>query len=107
MRLQNNQSNTLLLSDANKIDEKQLRHEIAKRLIAAGLKGFEADALMDCWAEQWFETPGERVIFLLTREEYDKMCPITIRPRPTNFQRVGLVFTELDTNDQDKVESDD
>jgi len=83
------------LSDADVLDQAQLRTAIKRQLNSAGLNDSESDGLMGCWQQQWFETPGERAIFLLTRQEYDKMCPITIRPQPTNFQRVGLVFTEL------------
>ena len=106
-KLQAIKKETLSLLDSNVLAEDKLRAGIMDQILEAGLNKSEANGLMDCWAEQWFETPGERVIFLLTREEYNKMCPITIRPRPTNFQRVGLVFTELDANNQDKVNSDD
>ena len=63
----------------------------------AGLNESEANGLLDCWAPQFFETPGQRVVFLLSREEYDKMCPLKVRPTPTELARVGLVLTELNT----------
>ena len=41
--------------------------------------------------------PGLRQNALgLTRRDYDTICPMWIRPRPTEIARVGLVLTEFD-----------
>lgn len=64
-------------------------------LILAGLTQDEGEGLIDCWRRQFFETSGTRVITILSREDYDKLCPLTVRPTPTEVVRVGIVLTEL------------
>jgi len=86
---------TFDFSESKKMDAVETRAAILAALLEAGLNDSEANGLLDCWTPQFFEMPGERVIFLLHRAEYDAMCPLKIRPDPTELERVGLVLTEL------------
>ena len=72
---------------------------VEARLVVAikdrGLNADETAAMVDCWRETFFARPGLRVLLLLSAEEYDVLCPLTIRPRPTERARVGIVWYEL------------
>ena len=72
-----------------------LKASMLDRLKTAGLNAQEANALIKCWTPAFFEAPGQRVVFLLHKSEYDLMCPMSLRPEPTELARVGLVLTEL------------
>ena len=72
-----------------------LKASMLDRLKTAGLNDQEASALIKCWTPAFFEQPGQRVVFLLHRNEYKLMCPMSLRPEPTELARVGLVLTEL------------
>jgi hypothetical protein len=68
---------------------------VRKLLTERGLSEAEAGAMMDSWRREWFETPGKRLLLLLSREDYDEFCPMTIRPAPTTWVRVGVMWTEF------------
>ncbi len=65
-----------------------------RMIIAAGLTEAEASGMVDCWKEQFFNTPGERFLLIMSREDYDAYCPMFVRPTPTEMARVGVVLTE-------------
>lgn len=73
----------------------QLKQQMLAALQQAGLNQEESAGLLKCWTPAFFETPGQRIVFLLHRSEYDLMCPMDIRPKPSETARVGLVLTEL------------
>lgn len=72
---------------------------LSQILVAYGLSLDEADGLVDCWRPQFFETDGKRLITVFGKSEYDKLCPITVFPTPTEFARVGIVLTEFGERD--------
>ena len=76
------------------VDEKA-KQKLLEVLIEAELLHKEAQALMDCWDPHFFQEPGQRLIYLLDRKEYDYVCPLKFRPEPTEIARVGLVITEF------------
>ena len=76
-------------------DGDQLKQQMLAALQQAGLNQEESAGLLKCWTPAFFEAPGQRIVFLLHRTEYDLMCPMDIRPKPTETARVGLVLTEL------------
>ena len=73
----------------------QLKQQMHAALQQAGLNKEESAGLLKCWMPAFFQQPGQRIVFLLHRDEYDLMCPMDIRPAPTETARVGLVLTEL------------
>jgi hypothetical protein len=74
---------------------------LRKWIVGGGLNEGEAAGLIDCWKKQFFQTPGVRVIQLISREEYDRFCPMTVRPAPTEMARVGLILTEFQALSED------
>ena len=76
-------------------NEDQLKQKMLAALQKAGLNEGESAGLLKCWTPAFFETPGQRVVFMLHRSEYDLMCPMDMQPKPTEIARVGLVLTEL------------
>ena len=64
-------------------------------LAEAGLSAAEAVGLVDCWHQQFFQTPGQRFLLLLAREDYDAICPLRVNPEPTELARVGIALIEL------------
>jgi hypothetical protein len=61
-----------------------------------GLTGPEADGLIRVWTPQFFQTEGRRFILRMSPQEYDRQCPMQVRPTPTEVVRLGLVLTEFD-----------
>ena len=64
-------------------------------LAGAGLTPDEADGLVASWQKKFFQTDGTRLLLIMSRQDYDRFCPIDIRPKPTELARVGIVLTEL------------
>jgi len=64
-------------------------------LTAAGLTPEESDGLIASWQPQFFHTDGTRLLLIISRQDYDRFCPIDVRPKPTELARVGILLTEL------------
>ena len=71
-----------------------LRAEFAKAMTAAGLSDKEAGALLGIWMPH-LTKPGTRAVYLLPREEYDRILPVSFDPAPEELVRVGLVVQEI------------
>jgi len=69
-----------------------LLHEM---LMRAGLSATEADGLIACWRPQFLAAEGSRFLLVMSAADYDALCPLRIRPAPTEVARVGLVLTEF------------
>ena len=88
----------LLAMDLSKLrSEMKLnaREQLLALLLKGGLKSAEAEGLLDCWAPQFFNTPGLRFIAVFGTAEYDKLCPMELRPAATERARVGLQLKEF------------
>jgi hypothetical protein len=44
---------------------------------------------------QLWEAPGKRLPVVLSAKDYDAMCPLRMRPKPTELVRLGILLTEL------------
>jgi hypothetical protein len=64
-------------------------------LTSSGLTADEAAGLIDTWRPQFLQTPGNRLLIRLSSDDYDRLCPLTIQPQPTQLVRVGLILIEL------------
>lgn len=64
-------------------------------LLQQGLTQEEAAGLLDSWRERFFQARGQRLLTLLTPDEYNRMCPLKIRPPATETVRVGIVLREF------------
>ena len=71
-----------------------LRAEFDKVLATAGLSDKESAAVLDIWMPELVK-PGKRLVYVLPREEYDRLLPIVFDPMPEELKRVGLVIQEI------------
>ena len=61
------------------------------QLKEAGLFEDEAASLATLWRRDLFESEGVTLFYRLPQEEYDRLLPLTLKPRPETLLRVGLV----------------
>ena len=92
---------TIDKSDPEKISWSVQGDEVIDALIRLvcrdnGLNADEANGLVSAWETHFFRSPGTRLLTRITREDYDWMCPLEIRPRPRELARVGLIARELE-----------
>ncbi len=67
--------------------------QVKQAILDAGLFSPEADALLKIWRDGLFETEGLTVFHILPQEEYDRMLPLTITPKPEGKPvRVGIAL---------------
>ncbi|MDP1561759.1 MAG: HEAT repeat domain-containing protein [Pirellulaceae bacterium] len=64
-------------------------------LVERGLTVKEADGLVAVWRKQFFETPGLRLLTIMSEEDYAAYSELKVRPQPTSLVRVGIVLREL------------
>jgi hypothetical protein len=64
---------------------------LTTELKAAGLNEDEARSLVAVWKDDFFSSPGVTLLYRLPQEEYDRLLPLTVKPRPEKVVRVGLV----------------
>lgn len=64
-------------------------------LVERGLTVEEADGLVAVWRKQFFETPGLRLLTIMSEEDYAAYSELKVRPQPTSLVRVGIVLREL------------
>jgi hypothetical protein len=81
--------------DFNDADPKMFADEavktLTKQLKDAGLQEDEGQALAVLWKTDLFQTEGVTLLYRLPQEEYDRLLPLTMKPRPEKLVRVGLV----------------
>jgi hypothetical protein len=65
---------------------------LTKQLTDAGLFEDEAKSLADVWKNEFFLADGLTLFFRLPQEEYEKLLPMKLKPRPEKLVRVGLVL---------------
>jgi hypothetical protein len=66
-------------------------NELVSELTGAGLHEDEARAMAAVWKKDFFETEGLTLFYRLPAAEYDRLLPLTVRPRPEKIVRVMLV----------------
>lgn len=85
---------------------KHLANAYRQELRKAGLFTSEADGLIAIWKKEFFETPGLHLLFRLPQTEYDRMLPLTAKPKPKRTVRVGLIWLpHLEPDLADRVKS--
>jgi hypothetical protein len=68
---------------------------VVRLAVEGGLTKEEAAGMVAAWREHWFKRNGQRFLLRLTPQEYNDVCPLFIRPVPTEGARLGLVMTEF------------
>lgn len=74
----------------------QLRAELERQLVRAGLYRREASAMLDTWRDSWFEE-GLRVFYIVPRRSVDAILPLTVQPKPDSVARVFVGRMEVIT----------
>jgi hypothetical protein len=74
----------------------QLRQELETALVAQGLFGKEAKAMVETWRDSWFEE-GSRLIYIAPAAAVDAVLPLAIEPAPSQTVRVFVGRIELVT----------
>jgi hypothetical protein len=64
---------------------------LTAQLKDAGLNEDEAAALTTIWSTDFFQSAGLTLFYRLPQEEYDRLLPLTVKPRPEKVVRVGLI----------------
>lgn len=66
----------------------QATSQVSATLVQAGLNEAEASALIASWGENYFKTPGLRILWLVPKAWVDQALPITVTPTPLQHSRV-------------------
>jgi hypothetical protein len=74
---------------------------IVNALIASGLYPDESLAMFNTWKRSYLDTPGLRVLYVLSRGETDRILPISIQPQPTELVRILVGRIEILTDRQE------
>jgi hypothetical protein len=77
-------------------DFETLRQELETTLVAQGLFGKEAKAMVETWRDSWFEE-GTRVFYIVPPGTVDTILPLTIKPEPVQTSRAFVGRVELIT----------
>jgi hypothetical protein len=64
---------------------------LTAQLKDAGLNADEAAALTKIFTADFFHSAGVTLFYRLPQEEYDRLLPLTVKPRPEKVVRVGLI----------------
>ena len=83
--------------------KEQMRQQMRKSLIAAGLYASEADAMLKTWDDSWFAEQGVRVLYLLPRPWADRVLPLSLIPAPREVARVMVGRAEILTPAMEKT----
>jgi hypothetical protein len=65
---------------------------LTKQLTDVGLFEDEAKSLSEVWKKDFFQADGLTLFFRLPQEEYEKLLPMKLKPRPEKLVRVGLAL---------------
>jgi hypothetical protein len=80
----------------------ELKKDMHKSLVAAGLFEDEAAAMLATWDRAYFQSAGMRLFFVVPRAWTDRVLPLSIST-PADIQRVMVARIELITEDQQKT----
>lgn len=75
---------------------------LVSALVNSGLFKDEALAMVNTWERSYFQNPGLRVLYVLSRPETDRLLPLQVQPEPQAVERalVGRIEVLLDQEEQ-------
>ena len=76
-----------------------LLEAMREQLVATGLYGREADAMIATWRDHWFEDDGVRLFYVMHDDAVEARLPLVIDPRPEEIVRTMVGRIELMTPD--------
>jgi hypothetical protein len=65
------------------------------RLTERGLTDSEKRGMVEAWRHAFFEREGVRLLMFLSTLDYERFCPMKVKPAATQVVRVGVVWVEL------------
>lgn len=74
---------------------RQFKDRLQTALVTDGLNSDEAAAMIQTWADSWFDEDGTRVLYLVPRAFTDSVLPLTLQPAPAQLARVFVGRAEL------------
>ena len=80
----------------------EAKNLIANALVDSGLYADEARAMVNTWEKSYFQTPGIRVLYVLPRNETERILPMTVTPAPRNLVRTLVGRVEVMTQNQEE-----
>jgi hypothetical protein len=86
-----NKAIDFIAGDPRTLSDTGVKH-LTSELKDAGLQEDEANSLAVLWKTDFFETEGLTLFYRLPQAEYDRLLPLTVKPRPEKVVRVGLVL---------------
>lgn len=75
--------------------EAQAQKVIVDALIASGLYPDESLAMFNTWKTSYLKSHGLRALYVLSRQETDRLLPITVSPQPTELVRTLVGRIEI------------
>ena len=73
-----------------------IRRDLQRMLVTAGLYEREAKAMVESWRDSWFEE-GTRVFYIVPPRAVDTILPLKVDPAPTHVARVFVGRMEVIT----------
>jgi hypothetical protein len=77
--------------------QREIASAMREALVAEGLYGPEAAAMVETWRDSWFGEQGMRVLYVLPRTWADRTLPLSIEPAPKDIVRVMVGRAEVIT----------
>lgn len=74
---------------------KVAQQEITRALVESGLYKDESLAMFNTWKTSYLKTRGLRILYVLSRNETDRLLPLTIDPQPQEVVRTLVGRIEL------------
>jgi hypothetical protein len=79
----------------------ELRPALEKVLVEEGLYPSEAEAMTKTWERSYFRTEGLRILYLVPREQVDRILPLALDPAPRELVRVLVGRLECVTPEEE------
>jgi hypothetical protein len=88
------------LTNADPLDTfvERLAGAMTEALAGTGLYRDEAAAMVNTWRQQWFRTPGVRVLYFAPASWLEQELPLSVTPAPDITTRVMVIRVEVLTN---------
>jgi hypothetical protein len=94
LRVHIDDTRAVLSAPAATRGSKSVTEELEGLLVAHGLYGREARAMVDTWKDSWFEE-GTRLFYIVSPRTVDDVLPLDITPAPSAIARVFVGRLEI------------
>ena len=81
---------------------RKISDDLTARLAESGLFAKEARAMVNTWANSYFQTDGIRVLFVLPQSWTDAFIPMNVEPQPRKIVRVMVGRLEMLSADRQR-----